>query len=80
MEMQEVESCDVYFAGKLLGRSYANGYFAENVCYEARARADDNAEEGEIGEELVGEFAVVSVSPLGVTQRVADAAQVVVKW
>ncbi|ELR22161.1 Mannosyl-glycoprotein endo-beta-N-acetylglucosamidase, partial [Acanthamoeba castellanii str. Neff] len=42
---QEVESCDVYFAGKFLGRSYANGYFAENVLYEAPTRADDS--EGE---------------------------------
>lgn len=76
---QEVESCDVYFAGKFLGRSYANGYFAENVLYEAPTRADDS--EGEVGEkEVVGEFAVVSVSPLGVTQRMADAARVVVKW
>jgi hypothetical protein len=62
-----------------LGRSYANGYFAESVLYEAPTRADDS--EGEVGEkEVVGEFAVVSVSPLGVTQRMADAARVVVKW
>jgi hypothetical protein len=72
VEEQGVESCDIYIRGKFVGRSYASSYFVEGVCYDEEQGTGTSA--------VIGEFYVLSVSPLGVRQRMTDAARVVVKW
>lgn len=81
--MQEsIECCDVFFGDEYVGRSFADGYFAENILYTPSskdAQLSDQAQEKHTAE-VVGEFIVVSVNRVGIRQRLVDAARVLVRW
>jgi hypothetical protein len=59
-----------------VGRSFANGHYIENLSYVPIHAGEEGQEEAVV----IGEFVVLSISPLGLRQRMEDAARVVVRW